>query len=72
MTNESLHEGMAYAQPYTKLDHVADYIPKLGYVDPSALGVSIRCPDGSHFQAGSFCQRFTIQSISKVVNLGKR
>lgn len=52
--------------PYGK---TADYIPELGRRDPNHLGICIFTKDGKKYQAGDSQIRFTIQSISKVINL---
>ncbi|WP_202081102.1 glutaminase A [Caldalkalibacillus salinus] len=48
---------------------VADYIPELGKVDPSLLGVSVCTLDGEVVEAGDTSRPFTMQSISKVLAL---
>lgn len=48
---------------------VADYIPALATVDGSRLGIAICTVDGQLFQAGDAQERFSIQSISKVLSL---
>ena len=52
--------------PYGK---TADYIPELGRRDPNHLGICVFTKDGKKYQAGDSQIRFTIQSISKVINL---
>jgi hypothetical protein len=47
---------------------VADYIPALASVDGSKLGIAICTVDGQHYQAGDAQERFSIQSISKVLS----
>lgn len=48
---------------------VANYIPELGKVSPDKLGVSLSNLDGEHFNAGDYQERFSIQSIAKVLSL---
>ncbi|HCD5587918.1 TPA: glutaminase B [Escherichia coli] len=45
------------------------YIPALATVDGSRLGIAICTVDGQLFQAGDAQERFSIQSISKVLSL---
>lgn len=47
----------------------ASYIPELGNVDKSHLGLCVMAKDGSVYETGDTGQRFTIQSISKVISL---
>lgn len=48
---------------------VASYIPELKNADKNHLGICIFTRDGERFQAGDTGERFTIQSISKVISL---
>lgn len=48
---------------------VADYIPELGKADPSQLGVCVKTMEGQTIEYGDVEQRFTMQSICKVVSL---
>src|SRR6185312_15601384 len=43
----------------------ADYIPELGKVDPSLVGIAIATTDGEVYGVGDTQQPFTIQSVSK-------
>ena len=52
--------------PYGK---TADYIPELGRADKNRLGICVFTRDGKQYRAGDTSTRFTIQSISKVINL---
>lgn len=47
----------------------ASYIPELAKVDPSKFGVHISTVNGGTFGAGDFDEKFSIQSISKVLSL---
>lgn len=49
--------------------HVATYIPELGKVDPDQFGVVIYGLDNEKISLGDCNERFTIQSISKLINL---
>lgn len=48
---------------------LADYIPALSSVDPYKIGVTIADLEGNIYSAGDWDQKFTIQSISKVLSL---
>lgn len=49
--------------------HVASYIPELKKVDPEKFGVYISTLDGLNYGTGDCLDRFSIQSISKVLSL---
>lgn len=51
--------------------HVADYIPQLGGVDPDKFGMSLVSVDGHEFGVGDCEERFSIQSITKVLLLAR-
>lgn len=48
---------------------VADYVPALAAVSGNKLGIAISTVNGEHYQAGDADERFSIQSISKVLSL---
>ena len=48
---------------------VADYIPELGRVDFHKFGVHLITIDGRHFSFGDSEEKFSIQSIAKVLAL---
>jgi len=48
---------------------VANYIPELGNVDPNKFGVHLITIDGSHYSFGDSDEKFSIQSIAKVLTL---
>ncbi|MDN3493781.1 glutaminase [Winogradskyella bathintestinalis] len=48
---------------------LATYIPELANVDPSMFGVHMTKIDGSNFGAGDYLEKFSIQSIAKVLTL---
>ena len=52
-----------------KEGNIATYIPALAEADPSKIGISIVDIDGNIQSAGDYSQKFTIQSISKVLSL---
>ena len=48
---------------------LATYIPELANVDPSMFGVHMTKVDGTHFGIGNNLEKFSIQSIAKVLSL---
>lgn len=67
--NEMLDEILAQVRPLIGKGKVADYIPALASVSGNKLGIAICTIDGQRFQAGDATERFSIQSISKVLSL---
>ncbi|MDX8335184.1 glutaminase A [Candidatus Cetobacterium colombiensis] len=53
----------------TNLGKVANYIPELEKTNPKDLGIYIIDNDGNEYFAGEYNNKFTVQSISKVVAL---
>ncbi len=64
-----LNEITAEVQPLLSQGKVADYIPALAEVDAKQFSIAIYTTDGQTFCAGDCSQRFTIQSVSKVMTL---
>jgi len=54
---------------YTSEGKVADYIPALSVADPSKVAVAIYDGNDTCFSEGNFNEKFTLQSISKVLTL---
>lgn len=48
---------------------IATYIPELAKVNPDCFGMHLTCVDGQHFAFGDSKERFSIQSISKVLSM---
>ena len=48
---------------------VASYIPELGNVDPDKFGVHVQTLSGEQASYGDFNEKFSIQSIAKVLSL---
>ncbi|MDC3214773.1 glutaminase B [Pseudoalteromonas distincta] len=63
--DEIAHE----VRPLLSQGKVADYIPALAEVDPEQFSIAIYTTDGKTVCAGDCSQRFTIQSVSKVMTL---
>lgn len=56
-------------QAKSKLGEVANYIPELDKAKKDALGICIYDIDGNEYCAGDCEEKFTIQSISKIITL---
>ncbi|HFZ8993499.1 TPA: glutaminase B [Citrobacter freundii] len=69
MDNSILEAVLQQVRPLTGKGKVADYIPALASVDSSKLGIAVCTVDGQCYQAGDAGERFSIQSISKVLSL---
>ena len=63
---ENIH---ASVQPYSSVGKVAGYIPELAKVNPDKFGMCLNTIDGGVYSVGDACERFSIQSISKVFTL---
>jgi len=48
---------------------VPSYIPELAFVDPKKFGISLTTMAGEHFEFGDSQEKFSIQSVSKVLSL---
>ena len=69
LNNELLEEILDQVRPLLGKGKVADYIPALEEVSGNKLGIAICTVDGEFFSAGDAAERFSIQSISKVLSL---
>mgnify|MGYP003365560483 CR=1 FL=1 len=69
INNEMLAAILAEAKPLAGRGKVADYIPALASVSGDKLGIAICTVDGERYAAGDADERFSIQSISKVLSL---
>ncbi len=64
-----------FSSIYSEIDHLsnrgklATYIPELGNVSPNKFGVSLLSISGEEYSFGDFDERFSIQSIAKVLAL---
>ncbi len=54
---------------FFKQGKVADYIPELGKANPQSIAISVVNSNGRVVSAGDVQQKFTIQSISKIIAL---
>lgn len=66
-----LEKAMEIGKSVIPKGNVATYIPELSKADKYKLGICLHTVDGSFYNIGDYEERFTIQSISKVINLCK-
>tara|TARA_R110002073_G_scaffold195786_10_gene354851 strand:+ start:472 stop:1404 length:933 start_codon:yes stop_codon:yes gene_type:complete len=66
---ELLSEIAIYAQEIEDIGHVASYIPELENIDPSKFGIHLTTVDNKNYGLGNSNEKFSIQSISKVIAL---
>lgn len=64
-----LENALEYGRVHISEGKTADYIPELGKADKNQLGICILTRDKKKYSQGDVEKRFTMQSISKVVNL---
>lgn len=64
-----LNEILSDVESIQNTGEVAVYIPELGKVDPSKLGIHLMTIEGEFFGVGKSNERFSIQSISKILSL---
>jgi glutaminase len=69
MDEKVLDVLLAQVRPLLGSGKVADYIPALAQVSGNKLGIAISTVNGEHYQAGDAHERFSIQSLSKVLSL---
>lgn len=69
MLQNSVEEAFSYGRQFVSQGKVADYIPELGKADPNKLGIAVFTKDGKQVLCGDVDERFTIQSICKVISL---
>lgn len=69
LDNQLLEDVLAQVRPFIGQGKVANYIPALAEVPANKLGISVCTVDGEAFYAGDAQERFSIQSISKVLSL---
>lgn len=69
MLQSVLEDALRAGREQIGQGHCATYIPELGHTDPRHLGAAVVLSNGTCVSAGDADTRFTIQSISKVINL---
>ena len=67
--NDVLARAMQMGRDAIPCGNVATYIPELGKADKNKLGLSLFTKDGKRYNLGNTKDRFTIQSISKIITL---
>lgn len=65
---ENVEQWVEQYRAVTSQGACASYIPALGKVDPSHLGICVTAPDGTVVKSGEWDVSFTLQSVSKVVS----
>lgn len=66
---ETLNRILAKNSALFKEGKVADYIPELGKANPKAIAFAVVNRNGTVISTGDIKQKFTIQSISKIIAL---
>ena len=69
MIQTYLDQALSYGQQYTDQGEVASYIPELANADKTKTGICILTKNGMSYSSGISEEYFTIQSISKILNL---
>lgn len=69
MTEQILEQAHAVGKAVTGLGEVATYIPELGKADKHKLGICVFTKEGERLSVGDTKDRFSIQSISKIISL---
>lgn len=69
MLIDTVKSAVLIGREVAKQGKVADYIPELSKADKNHLGLCVYTCDGQMVESGDTEQRFTIQSVCKVVNL---
>ena len=64
-----LSEITAECRQIDDIGNIASYIPELGNIDPKKFGVHLTTIDNQNFSFGDSTEKFSIQSISKVLAL---
>lgn len=60
-----------YAKPHLGKGALPEYIPQLKHASPYTLAVALTLPNGTSYTAGDAEQRFTMQSIAKLILLAQ-
>ncbi|MHC5202560.1 glutaminase A [Myroides sp. LJL119] len=69
ITQRQAQEILDSNRSYISQGNVADYIPELAKINKQAISLSIVQPNGEIINVGDSDQKFTIQSISKIISL---
>ena len=68
-TMQEMEDMIKIAKGCVNQGKVANYIPALERANKHTLSAAVYLPDGRHFEAGDISERFSLQSISKVLTL---
>lgn len=66
---EILKETLEYGKKYIGKGKISDYIPELSKADSKHCAICVVTKDNEQFYYGDYNQKFSIQSISKVISL---
>ena len=69
LIEQTLNNAVEYARAFLHEGSVATYIPELAKGNAAHIGACVITPDGAQYHCGDWQQDFTIQSISKTINL---
>jgi len=69
MKQEMIQSALTYGRRYVRYGKPASYIPELASKNPSKLGIAVCDMKGGLMTAGDCDDRFSMQSISKVIIL---
>lgn len=67
--NQILREILESVQPLLHEGKVTEFIPELAAIDPSKFGIHLTTTEGENYSIGDSNEKFSIQSISKVLSL---
>ncbi len=69
LSNTYLEKVIKNNSFYLNQGKVADYIPELAKANSQAISICVLGPKGATYKAGDYQEKFTIQSISKLIAL---
>ena len=69
MDQQMIQNALTYGRRFVRYGKPASYIPELAVKDPSKLGIAVCNMSGKMLVAGNSDEKFTMQSISKVIAL---
>ena len=69
MIQQYLDQALSYGQQFVHQGNVATYIPELANADKRITGLCVLTKSGKCYSSGAAEEYFTIQSISKILNL---
>jgi len=69
ISEKTLSSILEKNRSYYSQGKVADYIPELGKMDAKSIAFSVVGKDGKVLNSGDVKQKFTMQSISKIISL---